>query len=57
MSALNFFIIILTVCAVRVIAENDIMQEFLTDMDDENVSVLFFSFYIKDYIFLAPVKP
>nr|XP_042901715.1 sorting nexin-27 [Parasteatoda tepidariorum] len=24
------------VCAVRVIAENDIMQEFLTDMDDEN---------------------
>lgn len=24
------------VCAVRVIAENDIMQEFLTDLDDEN---------------------
>lgn len=26
------------VCAVRVIAESDIMQEFLTDQDDENNS-------------------
>lgn len=26
------------VCAVRVIAESDIMQEFLTDPDDEQVS-------------------
>lgn len=24
------------VCAVRVIAESDLMQEFLTDQDDEN---------------------
>lgn len=24
------------VCAVRVIAESDVMQEFLTDQDDEN---------------------
>jgi sorting nexin-27 len=26
------------VCAVRVIAESDVMQEFLTDPDDEQVS-------------------
>ena len=26
------------VCAVRVIAESDVMQEFLTDSDDEQVS-------------------
>jgi len=25
------------VCAVRVIAESDVMQEFLTDADDEQV--------------------
>jgi sorting nexin-27 len=28
------------VCAVRVIAESDVMQEFLTDADDEQVLIL-----------------
>lgn len=30
------------VCAVRVIAESDLMQEFLTDFDDERVSAIDF---------------
>jgi sorting nexin-27 len=34
------------VCAVRVIAESDVMQEFLTDPDDEQVSYHMSSYYV-----------
>ena len=33
------------VCAVRVIAESDIVQEFLNDCDDDQVLVSYFFFY------------
>lgn len=37
------------VCAVRVIAESDVMQEFLTDADDEQVLYNTLTTYANEY--------